>query len=118
LSVITVDDLSCRIESTGDPEPAILALRSTIPAGVAGDADEAGDVDVEREREGVSGVFGGLLQDEAELGEEEGMGFGGDRWLSPNAGIGLELEQGGGTGVDELVALAAFFDTIWSEYVG
>jgi hypothetical protein len=51
--VITVDDLSGRI------------------AGVAGDTDEAGDVDVHREREGVSGVLGGLLHDEVELGEEE-----------------------------------------------
>jgi hypothetical protein len=116
--VITVDDLSCWIESAGELEPAILALRSTIPAGVAGDTDEAGDIDVEREREGVSGVFGGLLHDEAELGEEEGMGFGGNRRLSPNAGIGLELEQGGVTSFDKLVAFAAFFDTIWSEYMG
>jgi hypothetical protein len=36
-------------------------------------------------------------------------------WPSPKEGIGLELEFGGGIGVDEEVMLAAFFETIWRE---
>ena len=37
---------------------AILTVRSTSPGGVGGDAEDAGDVDSERDASGVSGVSG------------------------------------------------------------
>ena len=38
----------------------ILAERSSIPGGVGGEADDAGDVDVERYDSGVSGISGDI----------------------------------------------------------
>ena len=38
----------------------ICADRSTMPVGVGGEADEAGEVEVELQGEGVSGVVGGV----------------------------------------------------------
>jgi len=49
---------SC-FEIPGDEDAdIILAAQSSIPGGVGGDAVEAGDVDVEKLGEGVSGVVG------------------------------------------------------------
>jgi hypothetical protein len=55
--------LSVRIVKPGDESyDAIEADRSTIPCGVAGEAEEVGDVEVEEaHEEGVSGVAGGVL---------------------------------------------------------
>jgi len=51
---------SAVIEKIGDEaEPdTILTERSSIPTGVAGDADEAGEDDADTEGDGVSGVPG------------------------------------------------------------
>jgi hypothetical protein len=43
---------------TDPPGVAIFTVRSTSPGGVGGDAEDAGDVDSEREDAGVSGVSG------------------------------------------------------------
>jgi len=55
--------LSVRIVKPGDESyDAIEADKSTIPCGVAGEAEEVGDVEVEEaHEEGVSGVAGGVL---------------------------------------------------------
>lgn len=119
--------------------PAISAERSMSPAGVGGDALEAGDVDVEAQGLGVSGVEGG----EAcvcpwwcrcrwgwECGWEEGYGaeYRGEGCRWPKEGMGEVLELGRacvGCGVVVVEgdvadgrAAVAFLDTIWREYVG
>jgi len=56
---------SIRIDKEGDESAeTIFALRSSIPGGVGGDADEAGEVEVEFEGEGVGGVIGGVSYEE------------------------------------------------------
>jgi hypothetical protein len=39
----------------------ILTLSSIIPVGVGGEAEDAGDVEFDRQGEGVSGVVGGVM---------------------------------------------------------
>lgn len=39
----------------------ILWVKSSIPGGVSGDADDTGDVDGEYDGDGVSGVVGGVM---------------------------------------------------------
>jgi len=46
------------IAKVGDDADTILTEKSSMPTGVAGDADEAGEDDAETEGEGVSGVPG------------------------------------------------------------
>jgi len=99
----------------------ILALKSSMPIGVAGEADDAGDVEVEKLGDGVSGVPGELLvpQDDPELGEDCCDDFAGVGWRWPNIGIGLVVELGSGIGVEaveavEALTFAARFDTIAS----
>jgi len=118
---------STRMDKDGEESAeTILALRSSIPGGVGGEADEAGEVEVEFEGEGVGGVIGGVSYEDVTLVSDGGgcMGFGGDGCRCPNDGIGLVLEFGGGTGVDgdeedeEEAETLAFFETICNEYVG
>jgi len=50
---------STRIDREGEESAeTIFALKSSMPGGVGGDADEAGEVDAELEGEGVGGVIG------------------------------------------------------------
>jgi hypothetical protein len=114
---------STRIDSDGDDSAeTIFALRSSMPGGVGGDADEAGEVDVEFDGEGVGGVIGAVsYDDDVTLLSGGCIGFGGEDCRWPNEGMGLVLEFGGGTGVDvddDAEAMLAFFETIWREYVG
>jgi hypothetical protein len=116
---------STRIDKDGDKSTeTIFALRSSIPGGVGGDADEAGEVEAEFDGEGVGGVMGGVSYDDVVTllsGAGACTGFGGKDCRWPNEGMGLVLEFGGGTGADaedDGEAMFAFFNTIWSEYVG
>lgn len=47
------------LKVSDDSADGILALKLTIPAGVGGDAEDAGDVEFECDVEGVSGVVEG-----------------------------------------------------------
>jgi hypothetical protein len=52
---------SVRIDKPGDVSyETICADKSTTPVGVGGDAEEAGEVEVELHEDGVSGVVGGV----------------------------------------------------------
>jgi hypothetical protein len=89
---------SLRIIKPGDD--AIWADKSTIPAGVAGDADD----DIVEEALRVGGMIVGL----GEVG-----------YFWPKHGMGLALELGGATVDDrEGEDVCTFFDTICREYVG
>jgi len=46
------------IKSVGESSPWTLGLYTSPPTGVAGDPEDAGEVAVENEGEGVSGVVG------------------------------------------------------------
>jgi hypothetical protein len=120
LSGCTGGAFSLRIVNPGDVSyDTICADRSTRPVGVGGDADDAGDVEVELHGEGVSGVAGWAPY-EAEGSPVPGGGggrdgFGGDGWRWPKDGIGLVLEPGGGRWEDAVTDAGAFFETICRE---
>jgi hypothetical protein len=79
LSGCTSGPLSVRIDKPGEESyDAICAERSTMPCGVGGDAEDAGDVDVEElHDDGVSGVAGGVPYEEEVV--EEGAAGGADK---------------------------------------
>lgn len=56
----------------------ILTLSFMRPAGVAGEAEEAGEVELDRQGEGVSGVVGGVIYDCDGWIDDRGMGLGGE----------------------------------------
>jgi hypothetical protein len=106
--------ISVCIDKPGEESyDAICADRSTMPAGVVGEAVEVGEVEVDEEQvEGVSGVAGGVPYNDDNKADPGGggwMGLGGDGWRCPK-GMGLVLELWGRLWEEE-----TFFDTIWRE---
>lgn len=93
----------------GDDEAdTILAVWSSWPGGVGGDADDAGDVEGEYEGDGVSGVVGGVMYAAEGFGGGGKMGLGGDGYRCPYDGDGLVLDEAAkglavGGGVDFFV---------------
>lgn len=79
-----------RIEKPGDESAeTIFGLNSPEPGGVGGEADDAGDVFVEYEGDGVSGVVGGVAYKWDPCGGGGCDGLGGEGFCWPNMGIGL-----------------------------
>ena len=73
-----------------DDADTILAVRSSMPGGVGGDADDAGDVG-EYVGDGVSGVVGGVIY--ATVGFGGGStGLGGEGYRCPYDGDGLACD--------------------------
>jgi len=57
----------------------ILTLSFMRPAGVGGEAEEAGEVELDRQDEGVSGVVGGVIYGcGGGCIDDRGMGLGGE----------------------------------------
>lgn len=92
--------------------PRIFALDSGPPNGVAGEAEDVGDVEFEKEGEGVSGVVGSCQTFVGVLGFVDGF-VGAGEPFDPKPGTGLVVVDFSSRGVLDCEAAArrARFDT-------